>query len=111
MTTRFPGRGAAYVFVRSGTSWTRQAKLTADDGEYEDSFGNSVSISGDYAIVGSWCDDDQGTQSGSAYVFVRSGTGWTQQAKLLPGDGADYDYVRQLRFDQRRLRHRGVTLR
>ena len=85
------GGGAAYVFVRSGTVWTREAKLTADDGEYEDSFGHSVSISGNSAIVGSWCDDDQGTQSGSAYVFVRSGTAWTQQAKLVPGDGAAYD--------------------
>lgn len=86
------GGGAAYVFVRSGTVWTRQAKLTADDGEYEDSFGNCVSISGNYAIVGAWNDDEIGTSSGSAYVFVRSGTVWTQQAKLVPGDGAAYDY-------------------
>jgi hypothetical protein len=75
--------GSAYIFSRSGNgTWTRQAKLTAGDGAAGDWFGMSVSISGDYAIVGAPFDDDNGTGSGSAYVFHRSGSTWTQQAKL-----------------------------
>ena len=50
-------QGSAYIFHRDGTSWTQQAKLTASDGDVEDIFGNSVSISGDYAIVGAYGDD------------------------------------------------------
>jgi len=79
--------GSAYVFTRSGTDWTEQAKLLASDGAVGDSFGCSVSIDGDYAIIGADYDDDNGSQSGSAYVFTRSGTDWTQQAKLLASDG------------------------
>lgn len=63
-----PWSGSAYIFERSGTSWTEQAKLTASDGAADDLFG-SVSISGQYAIVGAQCDDDNGTDSGSAYVY------------------------------------------
>ncbi|MCD4829204.1 MAG: T9SS type A sorting domain-containing protein [Candidatus Cloacimonetes bacterium] len=80
--------GSSYVFHRIGTAWTQQAKLTADDGADEDLFGYSVSISGDYAVVGASCDDDNGNLSGSAYMFHRSGTVWSQQAKLTADDGA-----------------------
>ena len=85
-------KGAAYVFVRSGNAWTQQQKLTASDGTNLDYFGTSVSISGDYAIVGSDRDDDDGDASGSAYIFVRSGNAWTQQQKLTASDGATLDY-------------------
>jgi len=61
--------GSAYIFKRSGTSWAEEAKLTASDGDDADYFGSSVSISGDYAIVGAYWDDDNGTNSGSAYIF------------------------------------------
>jgi len=84
--------GSAYVFVRSGTTWTQQAKLTASDAAPIDRFGHGVSISGDTAIVGSYLDDDGGMDSGSAYVFVRSGTTWTQQAKLTASDAAALDW-------------------
>ena len=84
--------GSAYVFKRSGTSWTQEAKLLASDGAVEDFFGASVSISGDYAVVGAPGDDDNGTDAGSAYLFKRSGTSWTQEAKLLPSDGATGDH-------------------
>ena len=83
--------GSAYVFKRSGTSWAQEAKLLPSDGAAEDRFGASVSISGDYAVVGAWSDDDNGNLSGSAYVFKRSGTSWAQEAKLLPSDGAAED--------------------
>ena len=61
--------GSAYVFTRSGTTWTEQAKLTASDGAWGDLFGNSVAISGDTLLVGAYGDDDLGDGSGSAYVF------------------------------------------
>jgi hypothetical protein len=84
--------GSAYVFVRSGTSWTQQAKLNAADAAADDRFGISVSLSGDSALVGAFMDDDGGEVSGSAYVFARSGTSWAQQAKLIAADDAAYDY-------------------
>jgi FG-GAP repeat len=83
--------GSAYVFVRSGTTWTEQQKLTASDGAAEDEFGEEVSVSGDIAVVGAFHDDEGGDDSGSAYVFVRSGTTWTQDAHLIPADGAAFD--------------------
>lgn len=91
-----PAIGSAYIFVRSGTSWTQQAKLIASDGVPTDYFGCSVAISGDYAIVGAYLDDIVATvDQGSAYVFVRSGTSWTQQAKLTANDGATGDLFGQ----------------
>jgi len=84
--------GSAYVFARSGTSWTQEAKLLPSDGAASDDFGDSVSLSGDMALVGAHDDDDNGSNSGSAYVFARSGTSWTQEAKLVAGDGATEDY-------------------
>ena len=84
--------GSAYVFTCSGTAWTQQAKLTASDAATGDSFGISVAISGDTALVGAIGDSDAGTYSGSVYVFTRSGTAWTEQAKLTAGDAVDQDY-------------------
>ena len=75
-----------------GTAWVETAKLLASDGAADDLFGLSASVSGDTALVGALQDDDNGTDSGSAYVFVRSGGVWTQQAKLLASDGAAEDF-------------------
>jgi dUTPase len=85
-------QGSAYVFVRSGTAWTQQTKLTASDGAVDDNFGYSVSISGDYVVIGAYGDDVSYAEQGSAYVFVRSGTTWTHQAKLTASDGVANDY-------------------
>ena len=85
-TTSRTASGAAYIFVRSGTTWTQQAKIQADDKEAEDYFGNSVAISGDYAIVGAQGEDTGGSHAGAAYIFARSGTSWTQQAKVQASD-------------------------
>jgi hypothetical protein len=79
------------VFVRSGTTWTEQQKLLASDGASFDDFGYSVSIGEDTIVVGARFDDDAGDLAGSAYVFVRSGTTWTQQQKLLATDGSKSD--------------------
>ncbi|MCI0529390.1 MAG: FG-GAP repeat protein, partial [Nitrospira sp.] len=85
------GNGAAYVFVRSGVTWTEQQKLTASDAAAGDQFGHSVSISGDTVVVGARFNDDAGNASGSAYVFVRSGVTWTEQQKLTASDAAAND--------------------
>jgi len=84
--------GSAHVFKRDGTTWTQEAKLLASDGAYTDCFGCSVSIDGDYALIGAIGDDDNGASSGSAYVFKRTGTSWSEEAKLLPSDGAKEDW-------------------
>ena len=86
-----PEAGAAYVFVQVGEEWIQQARLIGDDLEIFDRFGAAVAVHGDTAIVGAYGKDGIGTDSGAAYVFVRSGTSWTQQAKLthqgaVPGD-------------------------
>ena len=84
--------GSAYIFKYNGSSWIQQSKLTASDGAAEDYFGISVSISGDYAVVGARCDDDHGGNSGSAYIFKYNGISWIQQSKLTASDGAANDY-------------------
>ena len=62
--------GSTYIFVNNHNgSWSQQAKLTAADGETWDSFGYSVSIAGDHAVVGARYDDDNGSYSGSAYFY------------------------------------------
>ena len=83
--------GSAYIFVRTGGGWIQQSKLKADDGAAGDYFGYSVSISGDYVIVGAYGDDDNGSDSGSAYIFERTGGEWIQRATLKAGDGAAGD--------------------
>ena len=86
-----PEAGAAYVFVQVGDEWIQQARLIADDLEIFDRFGSAVAVHADTAIVGAHGKDEVGADSGVAYVFVRSGNSWTQQAKLthqgaVPGD-------------------------
>jgi len=85
------GNGSAYIFKRDGASWVQQQELLASDGNANDNFGISVSISGDYAIVGAYQDGDNGIYSGSAYIFKRNGTSWVQHQKLLASDGAAND--------------------
>ncbi len=84
-------RGSAYIFTRDGNNWSEQAKIKAGDTVKYDFFGVSVSIDGDRALVGAIGNDDNGTDSGSAYLFTRNGNNWTQQAKLLASDGAEFD--------------------
>jgi len=85
-------QGAAYVFVRNGTTWSQQAQLVAADGASQDRFGYSVALDGETALVGAPYDDvDSDVNQGSAYVFVRSGTSWSQQAQLIASGGASQD--------------------
>ncbi|MFI5300457.1 MAG: hypothetical protein ACHREM_20410 [Polyangiales bacterium] len=79
--------GAAYVFAKSGPTWTKQARLTSDDGASGDNFGFGVAVSGSAAFVGARTNGHQG----AAYVFIQSGSTWTQQAKLGATDYAPND--------------------
>ena len=81
-------QGAAYVFVQSGTSWTQQAELKSSDGANVDNFGNGVAVSGGTAVIGA---PGHNNSQGAAYVFVQSGTTWTQQAELTSSNGAAND--------------------
>jgi hypothetical protein len=85
--------GAAYVFTRSGGSWTAQAKLVAADAAANDRFGHSVALSGDTAVVGAPYRDAAGLlpHAGAAYVFTRSGGSWTPQQTIVATDAADGD--------------------
>jgi len=77
-------QGSAYIFFYDGSNWIQQAKLLAADGTADDVFGFSVSISGNTVVIGAYQKGfGANTKSGCAYVFVRSGTSWVQQAKLV----------------------------
>jgi hypothetical protein len=77
--------GAAYVFVRNGGNWSQQAKLTGSDSVAGDRFAESVAISGNTVLVGAPGVDRSAieTDLGAAYVFVRTATVWSQQARLV----------------------------
>jgi hypothetical protein len=90
-STTAASAGKAFVYVLNGTTWTQQAALLASDGAAGDKFGHSVAISEDTIVVGSYNDDTAFSNGGSAYVFVRNGTTWTQQQKLTPSDGTAGD--------------------
>lgn len=82
--------GAAYVFVRNGTAWSQQQKLTASDATALDLFGTAVAIDGNTVAVGAPLDDvGANANQGSGYVFVRSGTSWTQQQKVVAATSPD----------------------
>ena len=77
--------------------WTQQAKIQASDKQTGDYFGQSVSISsdGNTAIAGAWGEDTGGADAGAAYIFTRSGSNWTQQAKIQASDKQTGDYFGQ----------------
>ena len=86
-----PEAGAAYVFIRSDTEWIQQAKLIGTDTSMFDHFGTAVALHEDTAVIGAHGKDEVSEDTGAAYIFVRNGGSWTQQAKLthqnaVPGD-------------------------
>jgi hypothetical protein len=86
--------GSAYVFIKTGTMWSQQDKITAGSGQTQSGalFGSSVAISNNTIVIGAY-QDTQGTpvNTGAAHVYVRSGNTWTKQATLLASDRADGD--------------------
>ncbi len=91
-STGFASTGAAYIFHRTGTTWTQQAYVKASNTDANDAFGISVAVSGDTVVVGAQREDGATTGlngddtdntangAGAAYWFVRTDTTWTQQA-------------------------------
>ncbi len=87
------GSGGAYVFYKPTSTWIMEQKLTPSDGTTFDSFGESVAISDDGSriVISSTGDDDNGSGSGSAYVFYKATSTWAQEQKLTASDGAAGD--------------------
>jgi hypothetical protein len=83
--------GSAYIFREEGTNWVEEQKLKASNDTSRAFFGWSVSVSGDYAIVGSPLDDANEAWSGSAYIFKRESTNWIETQKLIASDGTGLD--------------------
>ena len=103
------GKGALYVLTRSGGVWSHQARIQAENAEPQDSLGYSLAISEDGNTIASGaadedclkpginptgCENDQAsnTSAGAAYVFVRNGTTWTQQAFLKASNPGKEDW-------------------
>ncbi|MGB3081206.1 MAG: FG-GAP repeat protein [Saprospiraceae bacterium] len=85
-------QGSASIFEFNGVNWVLMVKLIDAFGADSDYFGNSVSISGNYAIVGALRDDATGINHGSASIFVYNGTNWILMQKITDATGADNDY-------------------
>ncbi|MEI2687874.1 MAG: hypothetical protein V9G14_17800 [Cypionkella sp.] len=86
--------GAAYVFVRSGNTWTQTKKIVLAAGHADDYLGYAVAIAGDTALVGAHGDDAKGSMAGAAYVFAKDEGGagnWGEVAALTGSDGAAQD--------------------
>ena len=93
--------GSAYIFERDGGgNWIEVQKIVASDRAGNDRYGNSVSISGSYAIVGAYAEDEDASGGntmnapGSAYIYARDSTTgtWNQIQKIVASDRADTDY-------------------
>lgn len=83
--------GSVYVFEFDGSGWKESAKLNASDAGSTDSFGSSLSVFASTAVIGSARNDENGTNSGAAYVFSYDGSQWSEEARLLASDGFEYD--------------------
>lgn len=89
------GGNSIYVYARMAGTWTLQQKILPGEGEPDDRFGSSVSISGNTIVVGSpdHTSASNGFNQGAAYVFIRSGSVWSLQKKLVAADGQQNDYL------------------
>jgi len=86
--------GAAYVFRCEQGAWIEEAKLLATDGWVDQEFGTSIAIEGDVLVVGAYGALAQGYgNGGSAYLFARQGSDWTQTERLLASDVEEKDYL------------------
>ena len=87
--SQYANTGRAWVYVRSGTSWSFQSTLIPSDVSTTPNnatkFGKSVAIDEDTIVVGAWEND-------TVYVFTRSGTTWTEEQKIKPGYGSGEDF-------------------
>ena len=86
------GSGSVYVYHNENGIWRQQTKLLASDGEAYDTFGWSVCIDGDYAVIG--CRGDKGTNEnlGAVYIFKNISDTWSLQTKLYGNEEIGYKY-------------------
>jgi photosystem II stability/assembly factor-like uncharacterized protein len=86
-------QGAVYVFSQSGPSWTQTQKFSSDDGVAGDSFGWSIALDGNTALIGTGFVTVNGNEfQGAAYVFDGTSGTWTQTQKLTASNGAGFDF-------------------
>jgi hypothetical protein len=85
--------GSVYCFARNDKGdWAEEAKLSASDAEPGDMFGENLALEHEELVIGAPLDDDNGPDSGAAYIFSEVETcAWAERGKLLPSDGAEYD--------------------
>ena len=84
-----PGRGCTYVFIRVGTNWVQQAKLTGTGGSFPFGQGSAVALSADGNTLASAGIRDS-FDRGATWIFTRTGSTWSQQGNKLVGTGAYY---------------------
>jgi len=88
-----PDGTKAYVYTRSGTTWSLQQKVDPSQAEHDDFFGYQRTMKLDKSnnnqfIAGSSSEDESYSAEGAVYIFTRSGTTWTEQQRIVPADGA-----------------------
>jgi hypothetical protein len=84
-------KGEAIVFEFINNEWTQIESLNHASIESNDQYGYSVSISGTLAVIGAPRDDDNGENSGAAYVFKKVMGSWVFEEKIISTDGSEYD--------------------
>lgn len=90
--------GSAYIFKNNSGTWSQQQKIIASDRLASDWYGFTVAISGDYAIVGAYKEDEDTSgantlgEAGSAYIYKLNGSTWSQVQKIVPDVRAAYDH-------------------
>ncbi len=95
--TKVSNAGSAYIYHLTDTTWALMQKIVASDRESSDNFGFSVSISGDYAIVGAYGEDhdlngsSKKSAAGSAYIYHNDNGTWSEVTKIVASDRASYD--------------------
>ncbi|MEN8247863.1 MAG: T9SS type A sorting domain-containing protein [Bacteroidota bacterium] len=89
--TNGPFAGAAYIYKLTNGTWQQEVKILPDDGAAEDRFGRSVHTDGKQVIICGVLNDDLGTNSGSAYIYIEEEGTWIKEIKLLQPDGAEED--------------------
>jgi len=90
------GAGAAYVYTRSGDTWTEQQKLKPSKPQTNAMFGSNVAVFADTIAVGAQNDATGARDGGAAYVFVKRGGSWAEQQQILPSSpqaSASFGYV------------------
>lgn len=94
--------GSVYVFEYSGNAW-QETKLMATGGEVDDQFGSSVAITGNRIVVGAYCDDDNGEDSGSAYVYEFINNTWQETKITPPGSRAEDFFGTTVAMDNNKI--------